>query len=151
MHLITGQAYAVIHQVAALDSAQGRIGIQDIGRPLFDRRVRKQPQELIHRSRDYAHDGVSLAQLSREMDTSRTSRTNNRDLCHDGTSGWSETFIPERLQLDECICSPKCERVTAKKVGSIQAIDKEPPCFLLSLGATMARSSGQAGWLPILS
>src|SRR5262249_58496425 len=84
MHLATGQADAVIHQVAAFNRAQGRIGIEDIGRPLLDRRVRKQPRELIHGSCDYAHDGISLTQLRREMDASRAGGTNNRDLGHDG-------------------------------------------------------------------
>jgi hypothetical protein len=41
--------------------AGGRVGVENIGRPLLDCRVRKQPRGLVHAARDHAHGGSGLA------------------------------------------------------------------------------------------
>jgi len=61
MHLISRQADAVVDEIAAIDCAQGRIGVESIGRPLLDCRVRKESLELIRAARDRAHGDSSLA------------------------------------------------------------------------------------------
>ena len=61
MHLISRQADAVVDEIAAIDRAQGRIGVENIGRPPLDCRVRKESLELIRAARDRAHGDSGLA------------------------------------------------------------------------------------------
>ena len=84
MHPIARQADAVVDEVAAVDRAQGRVGVENIGRPLLDCRVRKQPRELVHAARDHAHGGSGLAQLGGEVNAGRAGRAYNRNFRHDG-------------------------------------------------------------------
>ena len=84
MHLMAGQADAVVDEVAAVDRAQGRAGVENIGRPLLDCRIRKQPRELVHTARDHAYSGSGLAQLGGEVNASRAGGAYNRNFRHDG-------------------------------------------------------------------
>jgi hypothetical protein len=63
LHLIAGQADAVVDEVAAFDCAWGRVGVENICWPFFDCRLRKQSREPVCVARDHAHAGDGLAQL----------------------------------------------------------------------------------------
>jgi hypothetical protein len=86
MHLIAGQADAVVDEVAAVDRAHGRVGVENIGRPLLDFRVGKQPRELVHAARDHANGSAGLAQLGCEVEVGRAGRAYNRNFRHVGGS-----------------------------------------------------------------
>src|SRR5215472_4273101 len=74
MHLITGQADAVVDEIATLDRSQRRIRVENIGWPLLECRVREQPRELVHAARGHPHGVSCLAQLSRQMNSGRAGR-----------------------------------------------------------------------------
>jgi hypothetical protein len=80
VHLVAGQANAVVDEIAALDRAQGCVGVENIGRPLLECRVRKQLCEIIHAACDYAHGSRRLAQFARKVNAGRAGRAYDRNL-----------------------------------------------------------------------
>ena len=74
MHLIPRQPNAVVDEVATFYRSQGRVGVENVGRPLLDCRVRKQPRKLVHPARDDAYGSSGLAQFGREVNTGRAGR-----------------------------------------------------------------------------
>ena len=84
VHLIAGQTDAVVDKIATVNSTQSRVGVENIGRPFFDCRFRKQPREPVCAARDRTHAGDGLAQLSYELNAGRAGRANNRNFHHDG-------------------------------------------------------------------
>jgi hypothetical protein len=84
VHLIARQADAVVYEVAAFDCAQGRVGVSNIGFPLFNSRLWKQSHELVHAACNHPHGGNSFAQLGYEVNAGRAGRTYNRNFHHDG-------------------------------------------------------------------
>jgi hypothetical protein len=94
VHLIAGQADAVVDEFTAVDGTQGRLGIENIRRPLLDCRVRKQPRELVHAARDHAHCCSGSAQFGREVNTGRAGRAYNRNFRHDDSPMWSREPKP---------------------------------------------------------
>jgi len=90
MHLISRQADAVVDEIAAIDRAQGRIGVENIGRPPLDCRVRKESLELIRAARDRAHGDSGLAWFDSEVNPGRAGR--NRNFRHDISSVNSAGF-----------------------------------------------------------
>ena len=105
MHPIARQADAVVNEVAAVDRAQGRVGVENNGRPLLACRS-------VHAARDHAHRGSGFSQLGGEVNA-REARSRlqsqlsvmtahqcgagdkNRDAMREQRSDWEiEEFFP---------------------------------------------------------